>query len=822
MSRTAILRKPFYISYDKLDRPWAEWIAWCLEEVGYKIILDIWSFRPGSNFIAEMSRAMEVSDATIAVLSPNYLTGVYTESQWAAAFSRDPDGKKGRLIPVLVQECKLEGLLAQLVLIDLTVLNEQAAKTTLIERISDRYAKPEQSPLFPHRQEAGASHLFVFPGPNPLTRKYVESNNTDNAISKLFKVNFQGFEGSSDWIRAETLESDFLSVASSKYSKQIEENYNLMRIFGMSQPVPLRNIYTRVNILEKVTATHRATIEDMQRFFDYDRRSFGRVHETEDGIQAINRLDKCIVLGKPGAGKTTFLKYVTLQSLDGQLTDERIPVFVSLKNWSDSYQALRNHIVHQFSICDFPDADAFVERLLTSGSCLFLLDGLDEVSTSVEEVIREIRAFTNRYRLNKFIISCRIAAYNYWFEEFTDIELADFSDNQIKAFITNWFEGDEKTAELCWQKMEENKPIKELASIPLLLTLLCLAFDTTLSFPPNKAELYGEALDALLKKWDITRRVKREQTYRNFSLSRKEAMFGQIAAETFETGQYFLPQRTLETHIIEFIKNLPEAEAVTLELDGEAILKSIEAQHGLFVERAKGIYSFSHLTFQEYFTAKYLVSHAAEGTLQKLVANHLIDPRWNEVFLIIAGMLPKGDNFLLLIKKSIDALVNEEIRDILIALNRVVVKQKHYITKQQLPFGAARVYTLYRAFEHMAQDIKMARARDVRLDAVHALTRDTCIDLFRVLGLDSRYDFNQLLDVDLDFTMGLNQESTEALKIYLRVNHILINCLKNECYVSKDVRYSLLDELLTVPLVSQQSPIIRKGLLRRIWQLLSK
>jgi predicted NACHT family NTPase len=70
----------------------------------------------------------------------------------------------------------------------------------------------------------------------------------------------------------------------------------------------------------------------------------------------------------------------------------------------------------------------------------------------------------------------------------------------------------------------------------------------------------------------------------------------------------------VEQHIIDYIRNLPGAQEdeEALQLDSEAVLKSIEAQHGLLVERARGIYSFSHLTFQEYFTAKQITRPTAQ------------------------------------------------------------------------------------------------------------------------------------------------------------------------------------------------------------------
>ena len=65
--------KDVFISYNKADKNWAEWIAWILEEAGYAVVIQAWDFRPGGNFVLEMQRAATGTQKTIAVLSENYL-----------------------------------------------------------------------------------------------------------------------------------------------------------------------------------------------------------------------------------------------------------------------------------------------------------------------------------------------------------------------------------------------------------------------------------------------------------------------------------------------------------------------------------------------------------------------------------------------------------------------------------------------------------------------------------------------------------------------------------------------------------------------------
>jgi TIR domain len=82
--------KDFFISYTKADQPWAEWIAWKLEEAGYSTVIQAWDFRPGGNFVLEMQKAASGTENTIVVLSPAYLQSEFTQPEWAAAFAQDP------------------------------------------------------------------------------------------------------------------------------------------------------------------------------------------------------------------------------------------------------------------------------------------------------------------------------------------------------------------------------------------------------------------------------------------------------------------------------------------------------------------------------------------------------------------------------------------------------------------------------------------------------------------------------------------------------------------------------------------------------------
>jgi hypothetical protein len=175
-----IKTKNFFISYTKADQTWAEWIAWELEKAGYTTILQAWDFLVGSNFILEMQRATTEAERTIAVLSPDYVQGLYTHPEWAAAFAQDPTGEKGKLVPVRVRECELTGMLPQIIYIDLVGKKSLVAKDILLKGIHRTRTKPAKPPVYPGKDITGEINL------GPLVAKMCNRRHQENEFSDFF------------------------------------------------------------------------------------------------------------------------------------------------------------------------------------------------------------------------------------------------------------------------------------------------------------------------------------------------------------------------------------------------------------------------------------------------------------------------------------------------------------------------------------------------------------------------------------------------------------------------------------------------------------
>ena len=93
-----------------------------------------------------------------------------------------------------------------------------------------------------------------------------------------------------------------------------------------------------------------------------------------------------------------------------------------------------------------------------------------------------------------------------------------------------------------------------------------------------------------------------------------------------------------------------------IDIDAEAVLREIVEQHGIFAEQSRGLFSFAHLTFQEYYVAKYLAESPAPDALDSLMAR-VTDDKWREVFLLTASLLPDATPFLAAFEGALHRLI---------------------------------------------------------------------------------------------------------------------------------------------------------------------
>lgn len=455
----------------------------------------------------------------------------------------------------------------------------------------------------------------------------------------------------------------------SRLLDDIQRLHGTMPLWGVDRWVSLGDLFVDVNILELISSNRRSELDDLWRDFtlnnsDYrslDRIGLGGEQQRLSGLAMLERNTNLMVVGKPGSGKTTYLQRIVTECNDGKLKANRIPVLIKLREFVDDGRKyaynLEKFLEHQWWL-----SNTNIELILKQGFALVLLDGLDEVAGEArKQITQQIKRFVRSYPQVQVIVSCRTQSQESKFDRFDYVEVADFNEKQARAFATHWFEtvcrdteeGKTKTQEFLSQLFRaENKPIRELAITPILLSLTCAVFQQTGKFYSKRSKLYEEGLELLLEQWDKSREVERDEIYRDLSVERKLELLSYVAVKKFEQEQYVLFEQTeLEGYIGVFLGIEKKSSCL-------GILRAIEAQHGLLIERARQIWSFSHLTFQEHFTA---IWFSDEMNWQNLV-NHIMEVRWQEIFFRVIELISSTDEFLLLIKNNIDVFLASDIK----------------------------------------------------------------------------------------------------------------------------------------------------------------
>ena len=86
-------------------------MAWQLTDAGYAVVLDVWDWAAGQNFVTAMSDALERCDRVVALFSPVYFDqSRYTTEEWTAAALHRAGTGDNRLIPVRIEEVPSAGM----------------------------------------------------------------------------------------------------------------------------------------------------------------------------------------------------------------------------------------------------------------------------------------------------------------------------------------------------------------------------------------------------------------------------------------------------------------------------------------------------------------------------------------------------------------------------------------------------------------------------------------------------------------------------------------------------------------------------------------
>ncbi|GAA3437714.1 hypothetical protein GCM10018954_073280 [Kutzneria kofuensis] len=372
------------------------------------------------------------------------------------------------------------------------------------------------------------------------------------------------------------------------------------------------------------------------------------------------------VLGAPGSGKTTLLRQTGREILkQPRRRRRRVPMLLYLRDHVASIVASPRISVaallrRELARYDIEDPGNWFERRLAAGSCVVLLDGLDEVARQKdrETVAAWVEHQVRQYPRNDFVVTSRPHGYRTARVTGTIVlQVCNFNDSQVTEFVHRWYgalerritgaadtarQRADKAARDLLDRLAQAPSLHQLTVNPLLLTMMANVHRYRGVLPGSRADLYGEICEVMLWRRQETKKLPVE-----LRGDRKEALLRGLAYRMMEQQTRDVPKDVVTTAIRAGLRRMSR------EVGVEDFLADVSS-NGLLIERESGIYSFAHHTFQEYLAA----CHVRDKRLAHVLAEKVDDVWWRETTLLyVAGADADGIVAACLESASVTALL---------------------------------------------------------------------------------------------------------------------------------------------------------------------
>lgn len=436
---------------------------------------------------------------------------------------------------------------------------------------------------------------------------------------------------------------------------------------------------------------------DMQRFSVADLQAYAREAEQlaffgpQLVTEAIASNQRLVLLGEPGSGKSTALRYLAItlaraglepafdpaSSLEGwSALGERgrlLPIFQPLLPFAKRLASLQhpagatelwNYLAGQLeSEGRHQGLAAAVHDELESGNALLMLDGLDEVAgiESRRQVVRAVERFAHEYPQCRIIVSCRVRAYEgerntgWQLPGWPTATLADWIPAQMRDFVDAWYKAaatatgmsdakrDERTASLR-RAISMRADLRRLGVRPLLMTIMALVhLNDQGQLPEGRVALYSRCVDLLLGQWELAREDGSaygalmhyielpDVDAKTLRPLLEQAAF-QAHAASSANSPGLLGSGDLRVLVADFLEDRGHPNA---HRGAKLFLEYTDVRAGLLQASDAGdAYTFPHLTFQEYLAGRALVSGV--GVVQRIMQLR-DDDRWRVPILLGVG-----------------------------------------------------------------------------------------------------------------------------------------------------------------------------------------
>lgn len=493
------------------------------------------------------------------------------------------------------------------------------------------------------------------------------------------------------------------SEVEARYREQVVRHYDSLPLSGLPErdpglhSVPLEKVFVKLNTeiaqsgaLDPTAQRERARLEQelaeleaqggkadrrqvaelQARIQDIEREARRPQIITQSVAEALLEYRRLVVVGGPGSGKTTLTRWLALTFAQGvqgeadrlgsQFGQPRLPILLELRRFSARF-AGRSEVPH---LADeiaafisghayYPNTPAqFVAQALAEGRCILLIDGLDEIADidTRRVLVAAIDAFfrrpDDRYRDNLCLVTSR--PYGYRDASlgggFQTSQVKPFEAEDVRTSIGHWYEtayGDakhEEAGELIGA-VGANPRVLDLATNPLLCTIIAIVYRNNRVLPNRRVELYLKCCEALLDTWERNKDIRDSGLIGRYDWQTKLELLAPLAYWLHsETERLAAPEEQFVEQLSKVLEMQGRTAPGQAKEEARRFLGVIRERSGLLSGRGDGSLEFAHRTFQEYLAARHIAIQPYPDYID-LVMEHLHEAWWREVHLLVAGHL---------------------------------------------------------------------------------------------------------------------------------------------------------------------------------------